>query len=322
MIDEYLKKIIWIFNHPQPETIPSYYVSGLMPSHYLGIKKVIFLDNHEPEALLEHFKPSCIILSKAFGKKISLVAKLAKKKGIKVISIFDDWSFDNLNRSKINLPIAENSDFIIAKTGYACKEIKKYTNLECTIIPDPIRFNRHNVFDKISNPINACWFGMHTNHSSILDELNNIDKVSIQVNLTIISNSFEKFNVINKNNKFNHLKLNFIKWNNKSNEEIIKNEVVFLPYPNDSKRIVKSSNRIIDSLNLGRFTILSDVKHFNEFKEFTYFGDISNGLDWLLNNISIAKQITANGQKYVNDNYSLEKICKQWIKLFNHIIDN
>ena len=68
MLDKILKETIWIFNYPQPELIPSYYVSGLMPSHYLGIRKVIFLDKDDPEQLLNYFKPRCIILSKAFKR--------------------------------------------------------------------------------------------------------------------------------------------------------------------------------------------------------------------------------------------------------------
>ncbi len=321
MIRDYLDKTIWIFNHPKPETIPSYYVSGLMPSHYMGIKKVIFLENHSPQDLIDHFKPKCIILSKAFSTNISLIAKLATKKGIKVISIFDDWSFDNTIRSKLNLPIAKNSDYIITKTIFASREIKHHTDLDCEIIPDPIRFNKHDIFNDIDEPLNTCWFGMHTNHSSILEELSSIEKIGIKINLSIISNSSSEIINYYKNSNFKNLKIFFTKWNNKSNLDIIKNEIVLLPYPNDKKRIVKSSNRIIDSLNLGRFTIISKVDQFQEFEKFTYFGNISTGLLWLLDNKQKAKQITQDGQNYVSENYSLENICKIWIKLFHKLIE-
>ena len=80
MLNKFLKKTIWIFNHPLPETIPSYYVSGLMPAHYMGIRKVIFLDHHNPDELLNFFKPQCIIISKAFSPKLSVLVGLAKKK--------------------------------------------------------------------------------------------------------------------------------------------------------------------------------------------------------------------------------------------------
>ena len=319
MLKKTMQNTIWIFNHPNPELIPSYYVSGLMPAEYMGIKKIVFLDNHNPEKLINHFQPKIIILSKAFSTKVSELTEIAKRKNIKIISIFDDWSFENTNRTKPNLPIAENSDVIIAKTKFAANEIYTNTNLNCLVIPDPIRFKKSKIFEKIDEPIKVCWFGMHTNHSTIISELLNIEKINVKINLSLISNSFETIENFINQNKFKNLSLKLLLWNKNSDLDIVKSDVVILPYPNDKKRLIKSSNRIIESLNLGRFTILSNVKQFSEFEKFTYFGDISKGLHWLLNNNSKAKQITLDGQRYVNDNYSIRNICDKWLKVFQNL---
>ena len=319
MLDTFLKKTIWIFNHSSPESIPSYYVSGLMPAHFMGIRKVIFLNQHKPEELLNHFKPQCIILSKAFDIKLSFLAELAKKRGIKVISIFDDWNFSNKNRSILNLPIAKNSDFIISKTIMASNIIFKNTNIRSVVIPDPVRFNSFKIFGKFNKPLKACWFGMHTNHDTIINELVSLNSLDHKISLSIISNSFEKIDAFIKDKNFNNLKIKLINWNKRSDLEIVNSDVVLLPYPKDEKRLVKSSNRIIESLNLGRFTILSDVDQFSEFKDFTYFGNISKGIVWFLNNYESAHKITEEGQKYILNNYSLSNICDLWIKLFKDI---
>ena len=320
MLDKILKETIWIFNYPQPELIPSYYVSGLMPSHYLGIRKVIFLDEHDPGQLLNHFNPRCIIISKAFKKNISILAKLAKKRGIKVISIFDDWHFSNKERSIINLPIAENSDIIITKTDYASDEIYKNINIKSIVIPDPVRFNNYKVFNKVTKTVNACWFGMHTNHDTIINELSNLDQIDLNINLSIISNSFEEIDRFIKKKNFKNIKIKLINWHSRSDKDIVTSDVVLLPYPDDDKRLVKSSNRIIESLNLGRFTILSNVNQFLEFKNFTYFGDITSGLKWFLKNNEEAIKKTIDGQKYVLDKYSLVKICNSWVNLLEKTI--
>jgi len=60
------KNVLWIFSHPKPQTIPSYLVSGIYPANYLGIQKVIFLENHDPKELLQKFKPKCLIISNKF----------------------------------------------------------------------------------------------------------------------------------------------------------------------------------------------------------------------------------------------------------------
>ena len=66
------------------------------------------------------------------------------------------------------------------------------------------------------------------------------------------------------------------------------------------------------SLNLGRFTILSPVSQFKEFKNFVYFGEICEGVLWFTKNKLLAKEKTLLGQKYVDDNYSLESISNKW----------
>lgn len=318
MLKTYLNDTYWIFNHPQPETIPSYIVSGLMPAEYLGIKKIIFLENHDAEAFLNRFNPKCLILSKSFGKNLSTLSSLAKKKGITVISLFDDWNFENNNRSEINLPIAKNSDLIISKTVEASKEIKKYTDLDSIVIPDPIRFRSYPIFSNLGKPLKACWFGMHSNHNTIMNELASLDDIDIEINLTIITNYLDNLYDYIDNKNFKNINIKLIKWNTNSDKDITNNDLVLLPYPSDKKRLVKSSNRIIESLNLGRFTILSNVKQFAEFKNYTYFGNLNEGIKWLLNNPKEAMSKTIKGQNYVKENYSLERICKLWSSLLEN----
>ena len=60
------KNILWIFSHSNPQNIPSYVVGGIYPANYLGIKKVIFLSNHDPIELLNRYNPKCLIISKVF----------------------------------------------------------------------------------------------------------------------------------------------------------------------------------------------------------------------------------------------------------------
>ena len=101
-------------------------------------------------------------------------------------------------------------------------------------------------------------------------------------------------------------------------QNIVQSEVVILPYPNDKTRLVKSSNRIVDSLNLGRFTILSNVSQFSEFENYTYFGKISDGLSWLFHNKDEAIQKTKLGQEYVLENFSLKAICNKWLDIIKY----
>ncbi len=317
MISNQNKNILWIFSHPKPLTIPSYVVGGIMPADYLGIKKIVLLENHNPIKLLDSYNPQCIIVSKVFNSKVFELVVLAKNRGIKIISIYDDWYFPDEFRKNINFPIAQHSNIIVAKTRSAANHIKENINIDCKIIPDPIRFNKEKIFSKISQPLSICWYGMHTNHDTLLNELPSLDNLNLKIELNIISNELEELKAKIKRLTLQNILARYLNWSQNSNFDIIKSSVVILPYPKDKKRFVKSANRIIDSLNLGRFTVLSNVEQFEEFKNYTFFGKISEGILWLTKNPKSAQKITLDGQNYVEKNYSLKNICEKWLKLIN-----
>ena len=317
------QKVLWIFNYPNPNNIPSYVVGGIMPANILGIKKIIFLENHDPVKFLSNAKPKVIVISKAFSKNIHNLVNFAYEKKIKIISVFDDWNFDSFSKtdkSKINLPIAEKSDFIIVKTEAASRVLYKNTKLSSFVIPDMLRFKSYESISHIRNPFEVTWFGMPTNHDSLVSELKKIEASNIKINLRVITSHINiiknKITILNLKN----INFQFIDWTPEFNKEIIKSDIVILPYTEDQERLVKSSNRIIDSLNLGRFVILSNVEQFKEFKNYTYFGGINNGFEWLQLNKAKAIDKVLKGQKYVNEFYSPESVSKMWRKIINQAL--
>ena len=161
---------------------------------------------------------------------------------------------------------------------------------------------------------------MPTNHDTLVSELKNIDASNIKINLRVITShtNIIKNKITNLNLK--NIDSQFIDWTPESNKEIIKSDIVILPYAEDQERLVKSSNRIIDSLNLGRFVILSKVEQFKEFEHYTYFGNINNGLEWLKLNKAIAIDKILKGQKYVNEFYSPESVIQLWRKIINKVL--
>ena len=312
------ESVLWIFSFHNPGIMPSNVVGGIMPADMLGIKKLIFLDTHDPEKTLSTFNPKIIILSKVFHDKIIDLIEIAKKKQIKIISIFDDWNFDEKSKtfnSKRNLPVANYSDVIVVKTKCASRVLYQNTGLVSKVVPDMLRFRNHNLYSKINYPFNVSWFGMHTNHDSLLGELMKIDQTNLKINLKIITNFCNKLKLEINKLECPNISFEFIDWHPQFDKEVVKSDIVMLPYPKDNERLVKSSNRIIDSINLGRFVLLSDVVQFKEFKNYTFFGDISEGLKWLKKNSNLAKKIAQRGQKYVNENYSNDVTAEKWKKI-------
>jgi len=316
-----LEDALWVFNHSNPNIIPSYIVSGIMPANILGIKKLIYLPNNDPKKTLDYYRPKKIIVSKVFHNSVLTFVEQARKEGIKVISIFDDWNFDRHSKTDntlINLSLAKVSDLIVVKTHAASEVLKKNTNFNSIVIPDMTRFKAAPVSWKIDTPPRLIWFGMQSNHDSLIQQLAAIDNLKFKTKLKIVTNYSNELKLI-LNNKYKKIEIEIIEWHPNFNIEISNSNIVIIPYPNDKERLVKSSNRIIDSMNLGRFVVLSDVKQFSEFRNFSYFGNIAQGVDWAVNNKNKIENLVRSAQQYVKEKYSQEVVSKMWQKIIEEI---
>ena len=316
--------ILWIFSWPTPETIPSYVVGGVMPADYLKIQKVIFLENHDLKSFLLDFKPKIIIINKAFHSKVTLLAQEARDLNIKIISVFDDWHFSNTGYDnplfEYNKIIADFSDAIVVKTATAANLVKKNIGLIPNIIHDCLRFNSQKSIRDIRYPFEICWFGMHTNHDTLEKGINEILKHDYECNIRVITNRHDLAKERINKLKLKKINLNLIKWHNSADKEIMKSDIVIIPYINDQKRSVKSHNRIIDSLNLGRLTIISKLALTKDFERYCYLGDIGDGLKWVKENQQLAINMLNEGSKFVKNNYNITKISSEWKKLIDQTL--
>ena len=321
MTQNSLEDALWIFSYSNPQIIPSYVVSGIMPANILGIKKLIYLINDDPQKTLNLYKPKTIIISKVFHKGVLVFVEQAKKQGVKVISIFDDWNFDKSSKTDntvINLPLAKISDLIIVKTQAASEVLKQNTDLNSAVIPDMTRFKAAPASWNIDDPPKLIWFGMQSNHDSLIQHLEDINSLTFKTKLKIVTNFSNELKSF-LNGKYKKIEVEIIEWHPNFNIEISNSNIVIIPYPKDKERLVKSSNRIIDSMNLGRFVVLSDVVQFSEFRNFSYFGNIAKGVDWAVNNKNQIKNYVLRAQKHVSENYSQEVVAKMWQKIIEKI---
>jgi hypothetical protein len=250
-----------------------------------------------------------------FHNEVVGLIKEAKRNSIKVICIFDDWFVDKKNtyiRHLINLEAAKLSDVNVVKTSEAAKVLKDNLGIASQIIPDYLRFDKAIGDLHFKDPIRVSWFGMHTNFDTLLFGINQIVESNIACELSVICSQFKflqrNLATIDKTT----ISIKLIEWTEAMDKEVIKSDVVIIPLLDDAWRKVKSSNRIIDAINLGRFVVMSDANQFKEFKEFCYMGHIGEGLKWVQNNRQSAKEIVLKGQNYVENKYSKEKITRLW----------
>jgi len=312
------KDILWVFSHSNPPSIPSYVFSGILPADYLNIQKVIFLKDHNPREMLTRFNPKLIIINKAMHINVINLAKTAKELNIKIISVFDDWYFikPESRRTQLrfvdNLKLAKYSNNIIAKTKSAANIIYKHTGFRAKIISDCVRFESQMPINKINYPFKISWFGMDTNHDTLEFGIREILEYNFEAKIKIITNKSDKIRSKLSNLNLKNISLEFIKWSKSMDKEVVTTDIVIIPYLNDHKRLVKSYNRITDSINLGRFAIISDLNHLREFNNFCFLGNIGKGLKWSKENNLLAVEKVKKGFEYVKKNYSVATIAMEW----------
>ena len=312
------KDILWVFSHSNPPSIPSYVFSGILPADYLNIQKVIFLKDHDPREMLTRFNPKLIIINKAMHTNVINLARTAKELNIKIISVFDDWYFIKPESRGIqlrfidNLKLAKYSNNIIVKTKSAADIIYKHTGFRAKIISDCVRFESQMPINKINYPFKISWFGMDTNHDTLEFGIREILEYNFEANIKIITNKLDKIRSKLSNLNLKNISLEFIKWSKSMDKEVVTTDIVIIPYLNDHKRLVKSYNRITDSINLGRFTIISDLDHLREFNNFCFLGNIGKGLKWSKENNLLAVEKVKKGFEYVKKNYSVATIATEW----------
>ncbi len=312
------KDILWVFSHSNPPSIPSYVFSGILPADYLNIQKVIFLKDHNPREMLTRFNPKLIIINKAMHINVINLAKTAKELNIKIISVFDDWYFikPESRRTQLrfvdNLKLAKYSNNIIAKTKSAANIIYKHTGFRAKIISDCVRFESQMPINKINYPFKISWFGMDTNYDTLEFGIREILEYNFEAKIKIITNKSDKIRSKLSNLNLKNISLEFIKWSKSMDKEVVTTDIVIIPYLNDHKRLVKSYNRITDSINLGRFAIISDLNHLREFNNFCFLGNIGKGLKWSKENNLLAVEKVKKGFEYVKKNYSVATIASEW----------
>ncbi len=320
------KDILWVFSHSNPPSIPSYVFSGILPADYLNIQKVIFLRDHDPKEILTRFNPKLIIINKIMHTNVINLARIAKELNIKVISIFDDWYFIKPESKAMalrfidNLKLAKYSNNIIAKTKSAADMIYKHTDFRAKIISDCARFESQMPINKINYPFKISWFGMDTNHDTLEFGVREILEYDFEANIKIITKKLDKIRSKLSHLNLKNISLEYIKWNESMDKEVVTTDIVIIPYLNDHKRLVKSYNRITDSINLGRFTIISDQDHLREFNNFCFLGNIGEGLKWVKENNLLAVEKVKKGFEYVKKNYNVATIALEWKKIIDQTL--
>ena len=94
-----------------------------------------------------------------------------------------------------------------------------------------------------------------------------------------------------------------------------RNQIVMIPHSDERKNAVKSPNRVIESIRMGKWVTAYPIRSYEQFKDFANIGNVKAGIE-MYNDLPddvLISRIKA-GQDYIRDRFSPKTIAEQWLK--------
>ncbi|MDX1811636.1 MAG: hypothetical protein R3240_06785 [Gammaproteobacteria bacterium] len=270
-----------------------------------------------------------LIIAKSFDQDHLTVAKQAKSLGKKIIiDVCDNYFFQNAEMLAHYSALIELSNVVVANSqGMADSLAQRFKNKKIIVIEDPYEsIKQPAVFSPSDKELRLAWFGYDRNLPVLLDEIPNLGKVSesIPIKLKIVTNKNDSLakDVAAFNQEFaGQFNIEYILWSREATQQaILDSDIVLIPNKTVDDGLVKSSNRIIESIMMGRFVCASPIPSYKEFEQWAYVGDnLVEGIVWALNNPHEVTEKISQAQTYIESHYSPACIGDKWNQLLQEM---
>lgn len=229
------------------------------------------------------------------------------------------------NRQKVALHYCFHSKAITVCSEYLyriVKDVLNQLNLQkpVYIMEDYLNFNSHKPHFEPKETLNILWYGDTFNFqyadwkNLVFDPLNNSD---IKYNFKFMSNKMAvpigstNFEVV-MNNPYS---MDFHK------QEVLKSDVILLCINEKHPAVMtKGFNKLSDGLILGKPVFASPQPSYLEFSDYAFIGNnFVDNIKYAIKNPKEVLEKISNGQKYIENNYSNEKITNKWTDALNLI---
>jgi hypothetical protein len=225
------------------------------------------------------------------------LTKVASLTGKSVWDVTDDH-YDNKILRDYYLTVPHLVDVVTCTTPVLAERIKLETGVTAVVIPDPVEFVRK--APRITQPNKLFWYGHQSNLQALFD-------LRLDHSVLIVTNTDEPwcfpYNAENMNMGF--------KWC----------DAVIIPSKETGsgpRKNAKSSNRMTEAINAGRFVIANHVPSYEGWN--MWLGDIEEGIEWLRNNQEEALCRLQAAQDKVTALLAPQVIARQWKALFDSIL--
>jgi hypothetical protein len=298
-------------------------------------------------------RPSVIVIGKLLpidedyvrfdflSEQIKRNAQEARQAGVLLIADYTDDHFDHPLKGSHWREMVRIAQVCTVGTPSLAHRVREFTNNDSVVVDDPLgnQQNEPTVFQKdgflvrqlyrflpgqAGNCLRFVWYGHRANWAPMrrwaqaLAPLKDSCPFSIKI---VTSQDDEVDRFIDEFNRLHSPRatMGFISWSEDAQQKaVLDSHIVLVPSdPNDPKKVVKTSNRLVDGLNAGRYVIASELPAYLMYSNYVALTEnpLAAARDYLERGDLLIPVITA-GQAFVQHQCGSHAIAKQWMAVF------
>jgi len=271
-----------------------------------------------------------LVVSKVLAPgKGDLVAR-AQSLGTRVVFDLCDDHFHTPQLEETYRQLATAADRLVASTEEMAATIQRETGRSAAIIGDPFEGPAGEPrFSPAPDRLRLLWFGHPTNFDTLAAIMPGLQELAYELPLAleVISDPAgsrieEALRSIDGGTASNFT-ASFTRWSPAATwQGLAACDAVLLPSNSGARKLVKSPNRLVESLRAGRLVVAYPLPSYQLFAPHVWLGeDICSGIRWAAQHAAEAEARIRAGQALVVERLSPAAVARQWDAVLAGVAD-
>ena len=317
-------RTLWIVNHESPEQIASLRYMAFMPAQARNEPVVCFLPGACAASLLDQFRPTTLVLTKAFDASIITMAQTARERSIRIVVVLCDDRSDRPQVHSLDKALTAIADDIVVQTTAMAQHVLNTFGRQSKLIEEPYEMPAGIPRFNPGETLNLLWYGRFTNHDTLDAGIGPLfDDAALNFRLTIVTDRATEHlaGLARRIDGRKGASIELRRWSLLCQAEALERaDVVVIPSLDRQDKRVKGHNRVVESIRGGVLAIAYSLPAYRELAEFCWCGDdIHSGLVWAREKPEAVVDRIRQGQVYIEQRFSIESINARWQKLFDAV---
>jgi hypothetical protein len=277
--------------------------------------------------LKAHWAPcDLLVVSKVDYNSVPQIAAFARSRGARMVVDACDDHFETPQFCDAFHQTLHMADYVTCSTDTLASRIRERTGRQATVILDPFEAPASPPrFQPGAERLRLLWFGSATNFGTLaaalpdLVEFGRHRPLSLRVVTALDDPDVTRIAHLVNSQHASELTFEPHQWSLHDQwSHFDACDLVIIPSRNVQDKLVKSPNRLVESLRRGRFVVAYPIPSYRPLADFSWQGEhLAQGIAWALAHPAEVRERIADGQRYVEGHYHPAAIAARWSDCLN-----